>query len=333
MIMTYSCDNAYKFSVAPMMDWTDRHCRMFHRMLSKHALLYTEMVVADAVIHGQRDYLLGYHAAEHPVALQVGGSDPAKLAQAARIGEDFGYAEININVGCPSDRVQSGRFGACLMAEPDLVAECFTAMQSAVDTPITIKCRVGIDEQIVEETLPSFIEKNKAAGCRHFIIHARKAWLQGLSPKENRTVPPLDYDLVRQMKAAFPDIEVVLNGGLETLAQAKQESVDLDGVMFGRTAYHTPWMLTEVDEVFYGQDASQLSRDNVVQCLIEYAKSVENDDRSAKAIIRHIMGLYHGEQGARVWRRSLSEADTSLPPSKKISNAFSTLQALREQAA
>ena len=316
-----------------MMDWTDRHCRMFHRMLTSRALLYTEMVVADAVIHGDRDYLIGFDAREHPVALQIGGSDPDKLAEAARIGEGFGYKEININIGCPSDRVQSGRFGACLMAEPDLVAECFAAMLKAVDIPVTVKCRIGIDKQEVEKTLPVFLDKVSKAGCQHFIIHARKAWLDGLSPKDNRTIPPLDYDLVRAMKTRTPELQIVLNGGLETLDKAKAEIGNLDGVMFGRAAYHTPWMLTKIDEQFFGEPTNPVERDDVVALLIEYVASVETTDRSAKAMIRHIMGLYHGEPGARIWRRSLSEADQSLLPSQKIANAFETLKSLREQAA
>jgi tRNA-dihydrouridine synthase A len=302
-------------------------------MLSQRALLYTEMVVADAVIHGDRGYLIGFDAREHPVALQIGGSDPAKLAQASKIGEDFGYREININIGCPSDRVQSGRFGACLMAEPDLVADCFRAMQDAVDIPVTVKCRIGVDDQDAEKTLPHFIETVKKAGCTQFIIHARKAWLEGLSPKENRTVPPLNYDLVRRMKSEFPELSIVLNGGLETLEIAEREQGDLDGVMFGRAAYHTPWILTKVDQRFFGDKKRDISRDDVVTQLIDYAKSMQDDHRSTKALTRHIMGLYHGEPGARVWRRALSEADTNLKPSEKILNAYAMIKRVQEQAA
>jgi len=331
--MTADYKNAHKFSVAPMMDWTDRHCRMFHRMLSKRALLYTEMVVADAVIHGDRDYLIGFNAGEHPVALQIGGSDPGKLAQASEIGEDFGYREININIGCPSDRVQSGRFGACLMAEPELVAECFAAMQEAVDIPVTIKCRIGVDKQDEVRTLPHFIETVKKAGCTQFIIHARKAWLDGLSPKENRTIPPLNYDLVRHMKERYPELTIILNGGLETLEIAEREQGDLDGVMFGRAAYHTPWILTEVDDQFFDEEKLEISRDDVVHELIRYAQSMENEHRSTKALVRHVMGLFHGEPGARVWRRALSEADAALPPSQKIANAYGMLKRVQEQAA
>jgi len=325
-------NQSFTFSVAPMMDWTDRHCRMFHRMLSKHALLYSEMVVADAVIHGNREYLLGFNPAEHPVTLQIGGADPAKLAQAARIGADYGYAEINLNVGCPSDRVQAGRFGASLMAEPKLVAECFTAMQGAVDIPVTVKCRVGIDEQIPQEVLPKFLETVKSAGCKHFIIHARKAWLKGLSPKENRTIPPLEYDLVRAMKTEFPDLTLVLNGGLQTLEQAKDEQDNLDGVMLGRTAYHNPWILSRVDEVFFKTEPNETTRKDVVQYLIAYAAKTEPTDPTVKALTRHIMGLFHGEKGARLWRRSLSEADRSLSTSQRIENAYEALVQAKKRA-
>lgn len=320
----------FTFSVAPMMEWTDRHCRAFHRMLSVKALLYTEMVVADAVIHGDRDYLIGFDRGEHPVALQIGGCDPQKLAQASAIGAEFGYDEINLNVGCPSDRVKAGRFGASLMADPDLVAACFSAMQEASSVPVTVKCRIGIDDQICEQTLPQFIETVSAAGCEHFIVHARPAWLEGLSPKDNRTIPPLDYDLVRRMKVQFPSLEIVLNGGLETVEKAASEAADLDGVMFGRAAYHQPWVLTTVDEVFYGQPKVQMDRDDIVRRLIEYAVAHEQELRSTKALIRHIMGLYHGQAGARVWRRSLSESHDVALVSKRIEMAFEQLCAARD---
>jgi len=294
-----------------MMDWTDRHCRWFHRRLSARALLYTEMVVADAVIHGDKDYLMSYNPEEHPVALQIGGSDPVKLATASKVGEQFGYDEININIGCPSDRVQSGRFGACLMSEPDLVAECYTAMAEAIDVPVTVKCRLGIDDQDLSKTLPEFIETVSAAGATHFIIHARKAWLKGLSPKENRDVPPLDYGLVHAMKARYPHLEICLNGGIKTIAEAKAEAQGLDGVMLGRAAYHDPWILRQIDEVFYGEGAFTASRENIVQDLIGYAERKQAYDRSTKALIRHIMGLYAGRPGARLWRRTLSEGMAS----------------------
>lgn len=298
-------------SVAPMMDWTDRHCRWFHRQLSKHVELYTEMVVADAVIHGPRERLLGFNDIEHPVILQIGGSDPSKLAEAAIIGEGFGYDGININIGCPSDRVQSGRFGACLMAEPELVGDCFQAMQKAVSIPVTVKCRLGIDDQVVEDTLPDFLKIVSDAGCETFIIHARKAWLKGLSPKENRDVPPLDYDLVRDMKSAFPNLKIELNGGLPDISVAKQESVGLDGFMLGRSAYHTPWVLTEIDSRVYDDSEYSVTRNDIALRLVEYLESVETEDRTAKVLLRHIMGLYSGQVGARVWRRTLSEKAVS----------------------
>jgi len=302
-------------------------------MLTGRALLYTEMVVADAVIHGDRDYLIGYDAREHPVALQIGGSNPEKLAEASRVGEAYGYHEINLNVGCPSDRVQSGQFGASLMANPELVAKCFEAMQAAVTIPVTIKCRIGIDEQVPEQTLPRFLKTVQGAGCQHFIVHARKAWLDGLSPKDNRKIPPLDYDLVHKMKAKFPDLTIILNGGLETLEHAYAHREKLDGVMYGRSAYHTPWMLSEVDQCIFGDAAFSKSRNDIVSELIEYAKSVEQELRSTKALTRHIMGLYHGQIGARIWRQTLSEADTSLAPSQKIELAFAALKRAREKAA
>ena len=315
------------------MDWTDRHCRWFHRRLSTRALLYTEMVVADAVIHGDKDYLIAFNAEEHPVALQIGGSDPAKLAKAAKVGAQFGYDEININIGCPSDRVQSGRFGACLMSEPDVVAQCYGAMAEAVEVPVTVKCRLGIDDQDLSQTLPEFIEKVSAAGCSHFIIHARKAWLKGLSPKENRDVPPLDYALVHAMKARYPHLEIVLNGGLKTIAEAKAESEGLDGVMLGRAAYQDPWILTEIDSTFYNAAAFSDSREDVVEDLIRYAARVQDTDRSAKALIRHIMGIYAGQPGARLWRRTLSEtAATGAKPAAVIRAAASAMTRLKAAA-
>jgi len=301
----------FRVSVAPMMDWTDRHCRWFHRQLSRHVLLYTEMVTANAIIHGDREFLIGFNPEEHSVALQIGGSEPLKLAEASKIGQDFGYDEININIGCPSDRVQSGRFGACLMAEPDLVAECYRAMAEAVDVPVTVKCRLGIDDQNLGKTLPEFIEKVSGAGCQHFIVHARKAWLKGLSPKENRDVPPLDYKLVHIMKTQFPHLEISLNGGLKTIEEARVEAEGLDGVMLGRAAYQNPWILTGIDNLFYNELPFTRSRDNIVEDLIQYAQAVQKTDRSTKALIRHIMGLYAGRPGARLWRRTLSEGLSS----------------------
>jgi len=323
-----------KFTVSvPMMDWTDRHCRWFHRQLTRQALLYTEMVTANAIIHGDRNYLIGFDRAEHPVALQIGGSEPDRLAQASKIGEEFGYDEININIGCPSDRVQSGRFGACLMAEPDLVADSYSAMAAAVKIPVTVKCRLGIDDQDLEETLPEFIEKVSAAGCKHFIIHARKAWLKGLSPKENRDVPPLDYGFVQAMKEHYPQLDIVLNGGLKTIGQAKAASQTLNGVMFGRAAYNDPWILTEVDSSFYQQPPQSLTRDDMIKPLIDYTQAREHYDRTTKALIRHIMGLYAGQPGARLWRRTLSEGLVSkAPPSDIIRSAAQAVQNFKSAA-
>ncbi len=315
-------------SVAPMMDWTDRHCRWFHRQLSAHTRLYTEMVVADAVIHGPRDHLLGFHDVEHPVALQIGGSDPAKLAQATEIGAEYGYDEINLNIGCPSDRVQAGRFGACLMAERDLVAECFTAMSRATDAEVTVKCRLGIDDQDVHAELPRFIETVASAGCKTFIIHARKAWLKGLSPKDNRTIPPIDYELVHAMKVRFPELDIIVNGQLSDIPHADEVmNGRLDGAMFGRSAYNTPWILTDVDARWFGSDTYQPSRLEIAERLIGYAEAQEKIDPSTKALIRHIMGLFSGEVGARIWRRTLSETmATKVPPSHVLRAGVAVMQ-------
>ena len=299
--------DTYRVSVAPMMDWTDRHCRWFHRQLSKRVWLYTEMVVADAVIHGRREHLLSFYPDEHPVVLQIGGSDPVKLAEASKIGEDWGYDELNINIGCPSDRVQSGSFGACLMLEPQLVADCFAAMQDAVNIQVTVKCRLGVDDQSVEDSLPEFMHAVSEAGCKRVIIHARKAWLQGLSPKENRDVPPLDYELVREMKREFPEVAIELNGGLLDLDTALTESDGLDGIMFGRAAYHTPWILSDVDARLYGEAPFNQSREDVVEQVVDFVARHETVDRTTKAMVRHMMGLYAGMPGARIWRRTLSE--------------------------
>src|ERR1700742_1499829 len=259
----------HKFSVAPMMDWTDRHCRFLHRQLTKHALLYTEMVTSQAILHGQRERLLGFDRREDPVALQLGGSEPVKLAECAKIGEDFGYAEINLNVGCPSDRVQSGRFGACLMREPELVAECVAAMRHAVSIPVTVKCRIGVDDQNPEEALRDVIGLCARAGVKTFAVHARKAWLEGLSPKENRDIPPLDYDLVYRVKREHPKLTIVINGGIATLDEAEKHLAHVDGVMMGRAAYHSPAMLADVDARFFG--GGMISFDDAVEAYVEYA--------------------------------------------------------------
>lgn len=290
-----------------MMDWTDRHCRMFHRVLSRHVLLYTEMVTADAVLHADRERLLGFDAAEHPLALQLGGADPRKLAAAARIGADLGYDEINLNVGCPSDRVQEGRFGACLMAEPQLVAECVGAMQSAAAIPVTVKCRIGIDDQDAEADLRNFVEQVAAAGCRTFIVHARKAWLKGLSPKENREVPPLDYGRVYRLKAARRDLEIVINGGIGSLAEAEEHLLHVDGVMLGRAAYQTPYLLAEVDRRLFGVTGEPVTRAEAVRSMLPYIERHLARGGRLNNITRHMLGLYHGRPRARAFRRHLSE--------------------------
>ncbi|MEJ2377116.1 MAG: tRNA dihydrouridine(20/20a) synthase DusA [Pseudolabrys sp.] len=299
-----------RFSIAPMMDWTDRHCRFFHRLLTRRALIYTEMLTTGAVLHGNRNLLLGHDQAEHPVALQLGGCEPAALAEAARIGADFGYDEINLNVGCPSDRVQEGRFGAYLMAEPALVADCVAAMKATVAVPVTVKCRIGIDAQDPEQTLFGFTEAVKAAGCDALIVHARKAWLKGLSPKANRDVPPLDYALVRRLKAAHPDLAVVLNGGIGSLEQAQAELGCLDGVMMGRAAYQEPWRLLGVDPLFYGDPAPSASAKEAGLALIPYIERelAKGGDKGVRlsAITRHVLGLFRAVPGARAFRRHLA---------------------------
>jgi len=288
-----------------MMDWTDRHCRYFHRLLTRHTRLYTEMVTTGAILHGDRDRLLGYDPAEHPVALQLGGSEPQALARCAEIAEDWGYDEINLNVGCPSDRVQSGRFGACLMAEPLLVAECVAAMRTAVNIPVTVKSRIGIDEQDSYEELVRFVELIAAAGCRTFIIHARKAWLTGLSPRENRDIPPLRYDIVHRIKADFPKLNIVLNGGLTDLEQVAGHLTDLDGAMIGRAAYQNPYLLAQVDNRFFADQEPPPSRHQVIERWLAYWEQTHDVPLMAGA--RHLLGLFQGQPGARAWRRYLSE--------------------------
>ena len=296
----------YHFSVAPMMDWTDRHCRAFHRVLTKKALLWTEMVTADAVIHGDRARILGYGPEEHPVVLQLGGSDPAKLAGAARIAEDFGYDEVNLNCGCPSDRVQSGSFGACLMAEPDLVAECVFAMRGAVSIPVSVKNRIAIDALPARETLFTFVDKVSAAGCSVFTVHARAAWLKGLSPKENREVPPLDYGLVAQLKRERPDLAIILNGGIANLDQCTEHLETFDGVMLGRAAYQTPELLGSVDARLFGA-AETVSAPEAIRAYEPYIAARLSEGASLHSMTRHMLGLFAGQAGARQWRRILSE--------------------------
>jgi len=289
-----------------MMDWTDRHCRAFHRVLTKRALLWTEMVTADAVIHGDRQRLLGCGAPEHPVVLQLGGSDPAKLAEAARIAEGFGYDEVNLNCGCPSERVQSGSFGACLIAEPDLVAECVAAMGRAVSIPVTVKNRISIDDQPARDTLFTFVDTVSAAGCSVFTVHARAAWLKGLSPKENREIPPLDYALVAELKRARPDLTIILNGGITTLDQCTGHLGIFDGVMLGRAAYQTPGLLGEVDVRLFAAAASVSASEAI--CNYEpYIAARLSEGSSLHSMTRHMLGLFAGQPGARQWRRILSE--------------------------
>lgn len=300
---------AARLSVAPMMDWTDRHCRYFHRQISQRALLYTEMVTSPALVRGGALHLLDYSPEEHPVALQLGGSDPAELAQAARMGAEAGYDEINLNVGCPSDRVQSGTFGAVLMKTPELVADCVASMKAAIDVPVTVKCRIGVDDQTPEEVLPDFIEKVRAAGCDYLIVHARKAWLQGLSPKENRDIPPLDYDLVLRVAAEFPDLPMSINGGIETLDDAEALIArGMTGVMIGRAAYHRPWdILAEADERIFGAKPVSRSRDTVIDAMRPYIADHLGNGGRLHQITRHMLGLFAGQPGARTWRRVLSE--------------------------
>jgi len=298
----------HRFAVAPLMECTDTHCRVLHRLLTKNALLYSEMVTAEAVLRGKRERLLGFDAREHPVALQLGGADPVRLAQAARIGAEFGYDEINLNVGCPSDRVQSGRFGACLMREPALVGDCVAAMRAAVDVPVTVKCRIGVDDQEPQESLRATIAACVAAGVTSFAVHARKAWLEGLSPKENREVPPLDYELVYRVKRENPHLTIVLNGGIATLDEAEAHLAHVDGVMLGRAAYHTPAMLAGVDARFFGGAPGDV--DAAVAAYVDYVARKLAEGVPLNAMTKHMLGLFHGRPGARLFRRHLSENAT-----------------------
>ncbi len=290
-----------------MMDWTDRHCRVFHRQLTRRALLYTEMLTTGAVIHGDRARLLGFDASEHPVALQLGGSDPRELAEAARIGEGFGYDEINLNVGCPSDRVKDGRFGACLMAEPELVAACVAAMKRAVAVPVTVKCRIGIDDQDPEVALDRLARAVVAAGSDALIVHARKAWLNGLSPKENRDVPPLDYDRVYRLKRAMPEVPVIINGGISSIEEAKAHLAHVDGVMLGRAAYHDPWRLLAVDPEIFGEAAPHATMQEALEAMTPYIAEQLARGTRLHAITRHFVGAFHAVPGARAFRRHLAE--------------------------
>lgn len=296
-----------RFCVAPMLKWSDRHCRYLWRLMSRHALLYTEMVTTGALLHGDPARFLDYNAEEHPLALQLGGSDPADLAACARLGEQWGYDEINLNCGCPSDRVQSGRFGACLMAEPELVADCIRAMQEAVSIPVTVKHRIGIDHQDEYEDLTRFVDAVAAAGCRTFIVHARKAWLQGLSPKENREVPPLNYQRVYQLKQDFPDLEIIINGGINTLELAEQQCQQLDGVMLGREVYHNPYILSEVDQLFFDDTWKVPSREQVMLAYADYAAQQIDLGVDLQHMSKHVLGLFFGQKSGKKFRRFLSQ--------------------------
>ena len=299
-------DKGPRFAVAPMMDWSDRHCRYFHRIMTKRALLYTEMVVADAVIHGDRDYLLGFDETEHPIALQIGGSDPEKLAAAAKVGSDFGYDEINLNVGCPSDRVQSGTFGACLMREPELVARCIAAMKAVVTVPVTVKCRIGVDEQDPEAALNDLANLVWKEGADAVWVHARKAWLQGLSPKENRDIPPLDYDRVYRLKKENVSQFIGINGGVENLIQVREHLEKVDGCMLGRAAYHNPSLLRDVDRVVYDVAESSIEYNDIINTMCDYSEQHLHGGGKLHQVTRHMIGLFQGMPGARGWRQVLS---------------------------
>ncbi|MGJ8679968.1 tRNA dihydrouridine(20/20a) synthase DusA [Paraglaciecola sp.] len=296
-------------SVAPMLDWTDKHCRYFLRQISKHTLLYTEMVTTGAIIFGKGDYL-AYNQAEHPVALQLGGSDPGDMARCAAEAQKYGYDEVNINVGCPSDRVQNGRFGACLMAEPATVAECIKSMQAEVDIPVTVKSRIGIDDMDEYQDLTHFIDIVSQAGCDIFTVHARKAWLKGLSPKQNRDVPPLMYDRVYQLKQEFPELNISINGGIKTLEQTQQHLQHVDGVMIGREVYSNPYLLAEVDQRFYQDPAPIKTRVEIVQAMLPYVEQQISEGARPWHIARHMLGLFQGQAGGRIWRRYLSQNGT-----------------------
>ena len=289
------------------MEITDKYCRVFHRVLSRHAILYTEMITAAAVVHGDREYLVDFDKSELPVVLQLGGSDPQLMAESARVGEQFGYSELNINCGCPSDRVQSGQFGACLMAQPELVAECFTAMQAAVNIPVTVKCRIGIDRDDSFEPFERFVRVVAEAGCETFVVHARKAWLDGLSPKENRTIPPLRYEYVEQIKSLYPDKQFILNGGLLSHEQAIRQGLPLDGVMLGREACSNPWMLSEVDHLYYGDKVDNRTRFQVVEECFPMIEHYLARGISLGKLLKPMLGLFHAQPGGRLWRRMLSE--------------------------
>ncbi|MES9921988.1 MAG: tRNA dihydrouridine(20/20a) synthase DusA [Candidatus Thiodiazotropha sp.] len=296
-----------RLCIAPMLDWTDRYCRYFLRLISKHVVLYTEMVTTGALLHGNRARFLDFDPTEHPLALQLGGSDPQALAECAKLGSHRGYDEINLNVGCPSDRVQSGRFGACLMMTPGVVGDCVKAMRDSVTIDVTVKHRIGVDGRDSYQELCDFVGTVSDAGCRTFIVHARKAWLQGLSPKQNREIPPLSYGTVHNLKHDFPDLEIIINGGITNLDQVGEQLTQVDGVMIGREAYHNPWILAEADHLIFGQPDSTLTRHQVVESLIPFVEQELSEGTPINRITRHILGLFQGQPGARMWRRTLSE--------------------------
>lgn len=317
-------NSARKFSVAPMLDWTDRHCRYFYRLMSQNVLLYTEMVTTGAIIHGKGDYL-GFNSEEHPVALQLGGSEAKNMAHCAEKAQQLGYDEVNINVGCPSDRVKNGSFGACLMAEPEVVAASVKAMQAAVDIPVTVKSRIGVDDMDEYEDLTRFIHIVADAGCQHFIVHARKAWLQGLSPKENREIPPLKYERVYQLKQEFPDLHISINGGIKTLEDVHNHLQYTDGVMMGREVYSNPWILTQVESELFAQ-ACHLTREDVVHQMIPYVERHIASGGRAWHVIRHMLGIFQGQPASRVWRRHLSE--NAIKPGTQASVLTDALDAM-----
>jgi tRNA-dihydrouridine synthase A len=324
-------DQPYRFSIAPMMEWTDRHCRFFHRLMTRRALIYTEMVTTGAVLHGNRAELLGFDPFEHPLALQLGGADPRALAQCAHIAQELGFDEVNLNVGCPSDRVQEGRFGACLMAEPDHVGECVAAMKAQVRIPVTVKCRIGIDAQDPEEALERFACAVERAGVDALVVHARKAWLKGLSPRQNRDVPPLDHGRVHRLKAAHPALPVVLNGGLASLEQAAVHLARVDGVMMGRAAYQEPWRLIEVDPLFFGDAAPLRTPREAATALIPYVERELERGARLSAITRHALGLFRGVPGARAFRRHL--ATEAVKPGAGIEVLLEALALVAERTA
>ena len=327
----------HRLSVAPMLDWTDRHCRYFYRVMSAHTVLYTEMVTTGAILHGKGDYL-SYNDAEHPLVLQLGGSNVKDMTECAKIAEQYGYDEININVGCPSDRVQNGRFGACLMAEPQLVADCVNEMQVSANIPVTVKSRIGIDDLDSYEFLHTFIEQVATAGCQHFVIHARKAWLSGLSPKQNRDIPPLDYSRVYQIKKDFPQLEISINGGIKSLTETTEHLQHIDGVMIGREIYNNPYMLVEADQKIYGVDKTVISREQVINLMAEYidtyiSTTPEHGKNRAWHVLRHMLGLCNGLAGARQFRRYLSEtASRDGADSKVLIEAFTKVKNLNDFA-